>query len=58
MQQCSVISANLMIGLQQTVIDKAHTTNVKICELVRPSDTDVFNAFFNFWTIYQVGGLQ
>jgi len=20
--------------------------------------TDVFNAFFNFWTIYQVGGVQ
>ena len=29
-----------------------------ICELVFVPETDVFNACFNFWIIYQVGGVR
>jgi len=31
---------------------------ISSCELVFAPEMDVYNACFNFWTIYQVGGLQ
>jgi len=31
---------------------------VNVCELVFAPGMDVFNTCFNFWTIYDVGGLQ
>jgi len=42
----------------QSLMKLIPVNGVNVCKLVFVPEMDVFNACFNFWTIYQVGGLQ